>query len=172
MEKTRIFVDTNVILEANRTGCWASICNRYSVETVKKCVEEVFTGNLDDPKRIHVDKAILENNIAAQHPTNKRDVLNLYKKDPECSELDAGELHLFAFIHKQKILPNESILISTADKAAIKATGRLGWLDSLDSLENLAQKSGVRQTAIELLKQQYSTKWLKQIRTDIRLGSI
>lgn len=147
MEKTRVFVDTNVILEANRARCWASICNTYSVETVEKCVEEVFTGNLNNPKRIHIDKTILENNIAAQyHRTSKRDILNLYDKDPRCSELDAGELHLFAFIQMHRILPNALILISTADKAAIEATGRLGWLDSLVSLENLAQRSGVRQT--------------------------
>lgn len=63
MEKTRVFVDTNVILEANRVGCWTSICNRYSVETVEKCIEEVLTGNPDDPNRVHVDRDTLVNNL-------------------------------------------------------------------------------------------------------------
>lgn len=172
MGKTRVFFDTNVILEANRISCWVSICNRYSVETVEKCIEEVLTGNPNDPNRVHVDRETLVNNLTARHLTNKKDILNLYSRDPDCSELDAGELHLFAFLESQRILPSDMILILTADKAAIEAIGRLGWLDSLDSLENLAQQSGVRQTTIKSLKQQYSNGWLEQIRTDIKLRGI
>ncbi|MBO4123014.1 hypothetical protein J5T34_19995 [Cupriavidus gilardii] len=46
MAKVRVFVDTNIILEAFRTGCWAAICERYAIETVEKCVEEALTGDL------------------------------------------------------------------------------------------------------------------------------
>jgi hypothetical protein len=35
MPKARVFVDTNIILEAFRTGCWTSICEQYAVETVE-----------------------------------------------------------------------------------------------------------------------------------------
>lgn len=172
MEKTRIFVDTNVILEANRIGCWVSLCNRYSIETVEKCIEEVLTGSLDDPNRVHVDRDILVNNLKSRHPVSKKDVQNLYSRDPDCSGLDAGELHLFAYILMQRILPNGLILISTADKPAIEATGRLGWLDSLVSLEHIAQEAGSRQAQINKLKQQYSTRWLEQVRTSIKLRKI
>jgi len=40
MTKKRVFADTNVVIEAFRTGCWTAICARYAVETVEKCVED------------------------------------------------------------------------------------------------------------------------------------
>ncbi len=44
MQKIRVFADTNVILEAFRTGCWTAIASRFAIETVEKCVEEALTG--------------------------------------------------------------------------------------------------------------------------------
>ena len=34
MAKQRVFLDTNVIIEAFRTRCWSAICGRFAVETV------------------------------------------------------------------------------------------------------------------------------------------
>ncbi len=48
MPRTRVFTDTNVILEAFRTRCWTAICQYYSVEAVEKCIEEALTiENID-----------------------------------------------------------------------------------------------------------------------------
>ena len=33
-----VLVDTNVIIEAHRTGAWAALVGGYSVETVEECV--------------------------------------------------------------------------------------------------------------------------------------
>ena len=52
MPKTRVFADTNVILEAFRTGCWTAISSHFAIETVQKCVEETLTGNPSDPRHI------------------------------------------------------------------------------------------------------------------------
>ena len=38
MAKTRVFIDTNIIIGAFRTGCWVAICNKFAIETVDKCV--------------------------------------------------------------------------------------------------------------------------------------
>ena len=39
-----VLVDTNVIIEAHRTGTWAALAGAYAVETVEDCVTETQTG--------------------------------------------------------------------------------------------------------------------------------
>lgn len=172
MPRTRVFVDTNIILEAFRTGCWAAICQHYAVETVEKCIEESLTGDPTDPRRIEVEQDILVAGLAARHHVGKHELACLVLAHPECQGLDDGEMHLLAWLHAQGLLPNSLILVSTADKAAIVATSRLGWLDSLTSLEHLARSSGATRPQIERLARHYRAGWLDEIRVKIRLGII
>ena len=39
-----VLIDTNVIIEAVRTGCWAAITGQLQVETVEACRLEVLGG--------------------------------------------------------------------------------------------------------------------------------
>lgn len=172
MPGTRVFVDTNIILEAFRTGCWTAICHHYAVETVEKCIEEALTGNPDDPRRIHVERDQLVAGLAVRHTVGKRELAALVLDHPECQGLDDGELHLLASLHAQGLLPHVLVMVSTADKAAIVATGRLGGLDSLVSLERLAVNSGATRSQIENLARQYRSNWLDEIKVKIRFGII
>lgn len=172
MPKTRVFADTNVILEAFRTGSWTAICQQYAIETVEKCIEEALTGDPTDPGRIHVDQQALISGLAQRHSVGKKELANLVLAHPHCQGLDDGELHLLAWLHNQGILPNALILVSTADKAAIVATNRLGWIDSLVSLEQLAQKSGLTRGQIDSLAKHYRAGWLDEIKVKVRLGII
>lgn len=40
-----LLVDTNVIIEAVRTGCWRAITGRMNVETVETCINECLRGD-------------------------------------------------------------------------------------------------------------------------------
>lgn len=64
------------------------------------------------------------------------------------------------------------VLMSTADKAAIVATGRLNGLDALISLEHLAQNSGATRGQLANLKDHYRTGWLDAIKLKVRFGMI
>lgn len=172
MAKTRVFIDTNIIIEAFRTGCWTAICNKFDIETVDKCVEEALTGNPDDSGHVHIDRDALLEGLAGRHQVGKLELANLVLSYPSCHGLDDGELHLLAWLHAQGLLPNALILVSTADKAAIVATGKIGWLDSLTSLEHLANESGVTHGQINALARHYRAGWLDEIRIKIRLGVI
>lgn len=172
MPKIRVFADTNVILEAFRTGTWTAICQAYSIETVEKCIEEALTGDPNQPGRIPVDPATLIDGLAARHQIGKRELINLVLKYPHCQGLDDGELHLLAWLYANGLLPNALILVSTADKAAIVATNKLGWMDSLTSLEQIAQKSGVTRSQIDNLAQHYRADWLEEIKVKVILGVI
>lgn len=172
MPRTRVFVDTNIILEAFRTRCWTAICHQFDVETVEKCIEEALTGNPDDPRRVHVDRDVLIGGLAARHAVGKRALAELRLSHPECSGLDDGELHLLAWLKAQGLIGQVLVLVSTADKAAIVATGRLGGLDSLASLEQLAQDAGVARGQLDNLANHYRSRWLDEIKTKVRFGVI
>lgn len=172
MTKPRVFADTNVILEAFRTGCWAAICEHFAVETVEKCVEEALTGDPLEPGRIDVPSAQLLGGLAAQHAVTRRQLATFAIDHPACQALDDGELHLLAWLDANGLLSKVMVLLSTADKAAIVATGRLNGLDSLVSLEHLAQKSGATRGQLTDLKEHYRAGWLDEIKTKVRFGII
>lgn len=172
MPKIRVFADTNVILEAFRTGCWRAISHHFAVETVEKCVEETLTGNPADPRHIAVTSADLNTGLAGQHPVTRKEIATLVLSQPSCSTLDDGEQHLFAWLFANKLLPSQVILVTTADKAALVAAHELGWLDSMTSLEDLARKAGVGRVHLATLALQYREDWLSRIKTKIKLEII
>ncbi len=169
--KTRVFVDTNVILEAFRTHCWKAISSHFSIETVEKCVEETLTGNPSDSRHIAVPPADLHAGLAAQHNVTRKE-LALLVPYSACSALDDGEKHLLARLVASKLQPSTLIVVSTADKAALVAAHALGWLDNAISLEELARKAGIGRTNIDALALQYRDDWLSHIKTKIHLGII
>ena len=172
MAKIRVFADTNVILEAFRTGCWKVIGNRFAIETVEKCVEETLTGNPDDPRHVPVLPANLKTGLSGQHPVTRKQIASLVLAHPACSVLDDGEKHLLAWLFANKLLPSSVMVVTTADKAALVATHGLGWLDNMVSLEYLARQAGVGRVKLDTLALQYREDWLSGIKTKIRLGII
>lgn len=172
MSKTRVFVDTNIILESFRINSWNAICNAYAIETVDKCIEEALSGNSDNPQHISIKHEELTNRLSGRYNPTKKDIANLVIDYPQTQGIDDGELHLFAWLYAQNLLPNALILISTADKAAITSTGLLGWLDSVTSLEYLLNNSGISKQQNHKLRNQYKTTWLDHVKTQIKLELI
>jgi hypothetical protein len=172
MAKERVFVDTNVIIESFRSGCWTAICEHHAIETVEKCIEEAMTGDAADPRYVPVDPQVLHAGLAARHPVPKLDVATLALKFPQSQGLDDGELHLLAWLHRQGLSEDVTVMLSTADKAAIVVAGLLGWLDILISLESLANRSGVTRAQVDGLAGHYRARWLDEIKVKVRLGII
>jgi hypothetical protein len=82
MSKTRVFVDTNVILEAFRTNTWKAICHNFAIETVEKCIEETLTGNQLNPRYTPVDRKTIIDGLAARHQVTKHDIAKLILSRP------------------------------------------------------------------------------------------
>lgn len=172
MPKTRVFADTNVIIEAFRSGCWTAISSHFAIETVEKCIEETLTGNLGDPRHISVPSADLNAGLAGRHPVTRKELASLVLAHPSCGTLDDGEKHLLAWLFANKLLPSAITVVTTADKAALVALHGLGWLDCAVSLEDLTRKAGVARTNLDAFALQYRQDWLSRIKTKIRLGII
>jgi len=81
---------------------------------------------------------------------------------PMVLTVDAGERTLLAWCFAQP----DALLLSTGDRAAVNAACRLGMQDRLVSLEELANRIGVRPR----LPRQFTAAWLSEIRSEYLLN--
>jgi hypothetical protein len=156
-----ILVDTNIIIECVRAGCWKAIVGHYQVESVKKCCEEARTGDGRRPGYVTVkDEHLLSVTQNAVHPRERAALSLAY---PEADRLDAGERDLWAHALTRR---DEWSAVS-ADHAAVNAACYLGWKDRLESLEAFVRAAG----STVYLKEQFTSRRLTQWRTEFLLAS-
>ena len=62
-----VLVDTNVIVEAHRTGSWRALTGGYGAETVEDCVTETQTGYQRRRPERRIDEARLRGRLAGVH---------------------------------------------------------------------------------------------------------
>ena len=67
-----MLVDTNVIIEAHRSGTWAALVGAYRVETVEDCVTETQTGYERRPREQWIDVGELKASLGGVHDRNSR----------------------------------------------------------------------------------------------------
>jgi uncharacterized HAD superfamily protein len=79
---------------------------------------------------------------------------------------------LIAWLDANEKPSNTLVLVSTADKAAIVATCKIGMSDSLESLEALASNSGVTKGQLDSLPAQHKSKRLSEIKLQVAMGVI
>lgn len=158
-----VLVDTNIIIEAFRTGCWKALTACYSIETVEKCHEEALTGDRLRPGYVEVDPAALKGRLVV-HPVASSDLAGLALACPDADALDAGERHLFAHARGR----SDAWIATCADRAAVRIALSLGWQDRFHSLEALSRPTGARPA----LKRHFTEDWLSEVRTDFLLGRL
>jgi hypothetical protein len=159
-----IYVDTNVVLEAQRTGCLLDILERFDVRTVETVQIEIQTGD----RRREGYVAVNMEEFSAKATINKVTNVQLLQASAKASSLpalDPGERDLLAFVASED---PRSLLLTTADKAAVKTACQLKLENSLISLEEIAGQCGKSPA----LKRQYSRAWLGQVRTEFRFDTL
>jgi hypothetical protein len=159
-----LLVDTNVIIEAVRTGCWAALTGRLRIETVEACRDEARAGNPARPGYVHVG----EEHLARLHRVNP--VTPVHRASLALSYegadgMDDGERDLFAHAHARE---DDAWVLCSPDKASIRAAVALDWGDRLRSLGNLAALAGAR--PMLPLKAHFGEAWLVTWRTHYRLA--
>lgn len=173
MAKKRVFVDTNVILECFRINVWTDLTQRCQVETVEMCVAESLTGRRDKADFIEVDPEALRVGLHKVHPVSKRELDLFYLAYEEMRRLDPGELHLFAHLYVKKVRLSEVTVLSTADKGAIlRANDVPGWLDWIQSLQEVLKEAKVPRAKLDALRYAHTIACLSKVRTDVRNGVI
>jgi hypothetical protein len=156
-----VFVDTNIIIEAIRTGCWKSLVGSYNIQTVEKVKEEALQGRHDTAGYIVVPATDFDSNVQVHSVTQEQLAVAILHY-PDLALLDEGEKHLLACAFSCANMP---YILTTADKAAIRASCGLGFEDRLKSLEELARKG----TCKRVLKEGYTKKKMDSVKTEYKL---
>jgi hypothetical protein len=131
------------------------------MDTVDKCIEECETGNQRSFNPVPVDVAGLLKGMQPKKIGQKElNALTLCYSD--AIYLDPGERHLLAYALTIK----NAFLVCSPDKMCIIAGARLGILESFISLEELCNSAGARVS----LRSNFKTRFMEQVRTDIKLG--
>lgn len=169
MTKQRVLVDTCVIIEAFRINCWKALCQYFQVETVQCCVDECAAGDPLQPGRVPIPHEQLLAGLSKVHDVNDLMLATLALERDDLPAIDAGELHIMAWLHAH---PAEAVIsvISTADRAAIRATHVLQLVDRVASLQNLAKSAGVGGRQLQGLQHHFSDDWLSTVRTQLKMG--
>lgn len=160
----QILVDTNVIIEAHRVGCWRGMVNQFQLITVEKVVEETQTGHQNRTDEQHIDQATLRDQMTQIVAVNRTELAAIDLDFPEHG-LDDGEHHLVAFARS---LDEPAWLLNSPDKGTIRFCSRADWLDRLVSLEAMANALGMRHAG--QLRNNHTESWLRQQITQFRFG--
>ena len=148
-----VLVDTNVIIEAHRTGAWAALVGGYDVETVQECVTESQTGYRRRPREQWIDLGDLEASLAAVHKVADREYAELAVRVTDIA-LDRGERSLWA----HAIDRTGAWYLCGPDRASLRVGVRLQFRDRLVSLEELLHRAGQRPR--QALRPAYTRDWM------------
>ncbi|TAK40054.1 MAG: hypothetical protein EPO30_00295 [Lysobacteraceae bacterium] len=160
-----VLVDTNVIIEAHRTGCWPQLAGFFRIQTVEKIVEETQTGYQNRRPEHLIDEAALRSSLDLVHDISdeQRARFNLAYGHPS---LDPGERDLLVYADS---VAADAWLLNSPDMALVRFAHGRQWLDRLVSLEAMA--SHLRARLKYDLAQNYCERWLSERKTRLILGA-
>lgn len=154
-----VFIDTMIIIEAFRTGCWEYLSSRYDLHIVQSVFDEALAGKRERNGYILVPRNEIEEKTTVHKVTDDM-LAHAYAVHAGMTTLDRGERDLLAYVHSV----NDKVhLLTTADKAAIKAACALGLREQLRSFEVLVNgtklaepiKRGYTETALSIACTEY-----------------
>ncbi len=155
---TLVYIDTNSIIEAHRTGCWKAISSRYDLETVKECEAEACTI----PRRRTLDRDIVAGELSValkgSHDVTdeQRAVLAVLVAGCNIPRPDPGERDLWSHILAHS--PTEPWSLCGPDKTSVRIGDAAGFKANLTSLEALAD--GIGHIPRPPLRDHHTEKWL------------
>ncbi len=155
-----VLVDANVIIEGYRTATWATLAGAFGIETVEDCVTETRTGYQNRPREQWIEAAELRESLAEVHEVTDLERAELAVRVGGIA-LDRGEESLWA----HALGRSGTWLLSGPDRASMRAGVRLGFRESLVSVEELLEAVGHR--ARKELKQAYTKKWMRNVLSEM-----
>ena len=157
-----VFVDTMIVIEAVRTGCWNAITGQHKIVTVEECAHELRRGDASGPGYV----TVRENDIgrATVEPLSADAAVTFRLEYANADGLDPGERDLLALAYGWGC----DFVLCSCDKAVVVAAHTLGWLDRVVSLEALSEAVGARPNPP--LKPQFTEARMSQWRTSLLMG--
>lgn len=163
---TVVLVDTNVMLEAVRTRCWNALAGGLCLETVKECRDEALRGDRGRPGYLPVGEADLAR-IRTVHSVSAIERVTFAMAYTDAQNMDPGERDLFAHAYGRILRGDALWIITSADRACVRAAVALGWHERMHSLAALAAAVGA--TPRPPLVEHHGERWLSSARTGFLL---
>ena len=132
-----VLVDTNVVIEAYRTATWPALTGAYGIEAVEDCLTETQTGYQHRPREQWIDVAELRQSLAEVHKVTDVERAELAVRIGGIA-LDRGEESLWA----HALARSGVWFLSGPDRASLRTGVRLGFRESLVSVEELLEVPG------------------------------
>jgi len=161
----QVLLDTNVILEAHRVGCWRAIASEFQLITVEKVIEETQTGHQNRAPEQNVDEAALREGLHHVAVVTREQLAAIDLEYPDHG-LDDGEHHLVAFAATLGAQP--VWMLNSPDKGTIRLCSRANWLDRLVSLQAMSDTLGLPHG--KQLRGNYTQSWLETQINPLRFG--
>ena len=155
-------MDTMIVIEAVRTGCWNAITGQRQVVTVAECADELGRG--DPTGSAYVPIAGKELSRLTVESLSNEAAARLRLEYPEADGLDPGERDLLAHAVERA----GAFQLCSCDKAAVRAAHALGLSERVVSLEAVARSVGARPSPD--LRVQFTETTLRAWRTALLLG--
>jgi hypothetical protein len=163
-----VLVDTNVLIEAHRTGCLASLANYFSLHTVETVVTETQTGHQNRSPEETIDLVKLKSQLKHIEVITQAQRAAFYLAYPTVA-LDPGELDLI--IYAGSFSKNTEVwFLNSPDMAAVRHAYTRNWLDRLVSLEAMTSHISARLSG--QLPQNYTERWLRERKLNLLLGKL
>ena len=161
----RVLVDTNVILEAHRVGCWRPMATQFRLITVEKVIEETQTGHQNRSTDQNIDETALRDSFCHIAAPDKVERAAIDIDFPDHG-LDDGEYHLVAYA--ATIGDEQAWLLNSPDRGTIRLCSRAQWLDRLVALQTMTDLLGLPHG--RQLRGNYKRSWLETEINRFRFG--
>lgn len=162
-----VLIDTNVIIEASSVGTWNALSKFFELHTVEKVIKEAFAGRREDSS-IKLSEDDLRQSFSVVYDVEELERLTWAMKHPKAAgqNIHAGERDLLVYLEQSD---KACWLLSSPDIGAMKAAHKMGFLDSIVSLEKLNLECGAGKRN---LRNNYTEKWHQDIKSKLFWGTL
>jgi hypothetical protein len=158
-------LDTNAIIELNRTESWNAVAHNLDLHTVEEVVRECGEQSEDARNYVPVDIEQLKKDCTV-HQVTDSDLAMLRLQLAGRVVLDPGEEHLLA----NALIRQERWAVVSPDKALIRAVNTVASIDRVISVEEMHALIGHKSR--HQLRNQFTKSWLSSFRTRLLLDTI
>lgn len=165
LHKSIVLIDTNVIIEARRTGVLRPLADYFDLHTVETVVTESQTGAQNRDESENLSASDLRGLFKVVYDVSELERATFLSQG-KGTLLDPGELDLL--VYASMFGPADVWLLNSPDKAAVRYCYERAWQDRVVSLEGMA-------THLKLKREwraNYTDRWLSQLKTDLFLGKL
>ena len=155
----RVLADAVIVIGAHEQRYWEFLCNSYKIGIPATILEEeVFYFQSQDGTQGLMPSLWVREGKVERLEAELEDYENLNRMLSRTfmSSLDPGELEALALLGSRQY---KEYLFCTADRAAIRALGILGWRERGISVEALLRWAGRSETSFKKLPRHFTEKW-------------